>query len=340
VPSLSTPQLPYTTVGNTGFSPGEIVNFLTSRENQLRAEEDARRMMAMQQLAGGQQNIRAAMSGALTAGTGGFDQALADIVAGQREYRAGMGRALAQGMRSLRGGQQRFREALGRQLGMISQLGLSQQREIEDAYRRNTGAAQQNLVSRGLGNTTITDTVMRGYQRDRQRALQDVAEQKARLGIGVMSELGRGEQEYGVRAADLTSRLLAERAAAERAYGQLLGGLRQERGAYAGDIYRALAGLEGGYAGNVANLLTGQPYVDQSVAAGMTGYARSKDNSGLASILAGVGGQALGSLAGSIFGPIGSAIGGGIGGWFGGLFGKKPAASAGPTTRPTTMPSS
>jgi hypothetical protein len=56
---------------------------------------------------------------------------------------------------------------------------------INQNLRRSEGAATQQLIGRGLGNSTITSAVQRGYQRDAEDARQGVDEQRAARTIGI-----------------------------------------------------------------------------------------------------------------------------------------------------------
>lgn len=64
-------------------------------------------------------------------------------------------------------------------LGGISNMGQSAMRQIEANRVQQQGATEQNLVSRGLGNTTITASAARGVNADAQRQRQAVQEQVA-----------------------------------------------------------------------------------------------------------------------------------------------------------------
>jgi hypothetical protein len=82
---------------------------------------------------------------------------------------------------------------------LLSQIGGTRAQEIQDAYAANRGEAQQSLISRGLGNTTVTGAVDRGLQLDRQKALNDNAERVSQTRAGMMSNLGLAELDQANR---------------------------------------------------------------------------------------------------------------------------------------------
>lgn len=69
--------------------------------------------------------------------------------------------------------------AYGNAASQYANFGQAADTRINQNLQKNQGAAQQNLVSRGLGNTSITDAVMRGYQNDAELQHQQVGETKA-----------------------------------------------------------------------------------------------------------------------------------------------------------------
>lgn len=67
----------------------------------------------------------------------------------------------------------------------LRDLGVSQGQEITDQYAGERGTQAQSLISRGLGNTTVQQSVMRGLAHDESKSRIDlagqVAEKKATL---------------------------------------------------------------------------------------------------------------------------------------------------------------
>ncbi len=71
-------------------------------------------------------------------------------------------------------------------LGQYANLGQAGRARIEEQTTRRQAAATQNLVSRGLGNTTITSAVERGIGRDAEISRQELDERVAVQKAGVM----------------------------------------------------------------------------------------------------------------------------------------------------------
>lgn len=86
-------------------------------------------------------------------------------------------------------------------LGGIQGIGASQQQAIQDTYAQQRGSADQSLISRGLGNTTVRDSVQRGLTLDEGKANIALANQIAALNAGYQSNLGLAGLNYGNQAA-------------------------------------------------------------------------------------------------------------------------------------------
>lgn len=85
--------------------------------------------------------------------------------------------------------------------GTINNIGASQQQAINDYYRQQQGQATQSLVDRGLGNTTVVNSVQRGIGLDQQKANVALANQMAQLSAGYQSNLGLAGLNYANQAA-------------------------------------------------------------------------------------------------------------------------------------------
>jgi hypothetical protein len=100
-----------------------------------------------------------------------------------------------------------YRNVLGETMGQVDQLGAARAQEIRDAYAAQQGATQQSMISRGLGNTTVTDAARRGLTIDQQKALNENTERLAAIKAGYVANLGQnylGQAErLGTGAADL-----------------------------------------------------------------------------------------------------------------------------------------
>lgn len=85
-------------------------------------------------------------------------------------------------------------------LGQINQVGGARQQAINDQYAANSGQATQGLISRGLGNSTVTQSVQRGIEADRQKANLALSDDLAQMRAGYMSQLGQAGLQFGERA--------------------------------------------------------------------------------------------------------------------------------------------
>lgn len=74
--------------------------------------------------------------------------------------------------------------------GMFDQLGAAGTNRINRNEQNQAGSMQQSLVSRGLGNTTIADTSMRGVARDAEQSRQELGSNLAAQKIGTELQLG------------------------------------------------------------------------------------------------------------------------------------------------------
>lgn len=98
-------------------------------------------------------------------------------------------------------------DALGEQVGaqgtygeamnLIDQIGASARTEIQDQAARAQASGAQDLVSRGLGNTTIRSAMQRGIMADTQRALGAQAEREAGQKAGLLTQRAGAELDVG-----------------------------------------------------------------------------------------------------------------------------------------------
>lgn len=86
-------------------------------------------------------------------------------------------------------------------LNDLSNAGATQRQAINDTYAKEQGAAMQQLINRGLGNTTIQQGVQRGLIYDREKANVSLAEQIANLKASYRSNLGLAGLNYQNQAA-------------------------------------------------------------------------------------------------------------------------------------------
>lgn len=150
----------------------------------------------------GQPNVGGMFSGDL----GGSYQSAYNTALGQNQ--ANYSNILS-GYQQTLAGQQTAQGAIGQGynqlynqvLGGIQGIGQSQAQAISDAYAQQSGQSQQDLINRGLGNSTILSSVQRGTQLDQQKANIALSNQVAQLNAGYQSSLGMAGLNYANQAA-------------------------------------------------------------------------------------------------------------------------------------------
>lgn len=82
-----------------------------------------------------------------------------------------------------------YQDRYARNMGYLDNIGAQQQADTNEAYKKQSSVLQQNMINRGLSNSTVADTMQMGNERERlaeQRRLQaDLNQQR----IGVDSSL-------------------------------------------------------------------------------------------------------------------------------------------------------
>lgn len=109
---------------------------------------------------------------------------------------SGYGQTMANQQQAQQGIQQGYGNLSSQVLGDIQGIGASQSQAIRDTYAQQQGRSTQGLVSRGLGNTTVANTVQRGNLYDKQKADTGLANQMAQLTAGYRSNLGLAGLNY------------------------------------------------------------------------------------------------------------------------------------------------
>lgn len=71
----------------------------------------------------------------------------------------------------------------------IEGLGASERLNIGDRYTTGRAQAEQDLISRGLGNSTVRSSVMRGYDQERDRAMTRLAEDQSNMRLQYLPAL-------------------------------------------------------------------------------------------------------------------------------------------------------
>lgn len=78
----------------------------------------------------------------------------------------------------------------------IDTIGGARRQEIADQYQAAQGAATQSLTNRGLGNSTVVDSVNRGLQYDRQKSETQLSDDLAGMRAGYQSNIGLANLGY------------------------------------------------------------------------------------------------------------------------------------------------
>ena len=79
----------------------------------------------------------------------------------------------------------------------INQIGREGTQRIDDARQQALASSQQSLMSRGLGNTTITSSANRGINADAERAQQSLGETLAGQRAGLFQQQAGQTQSLG-----------------------------------------------------------------------------------------------------------------------------------------------
>lgn len=137
-----------------------------------------------------------------------------------------------------------YQQAMSRQnagqqgiMDTISGVGQAGQQDILDRYAASSGSAAQGLIDRGLGNTTVQNSVQRGIDYDREKSQVQLADAMAQLRAGYQNRAV--EQNTGLAGQQLNwMNSITSSYPNAGMYGQLAG---QFGAAQQGDADRALA---------------------------------------------------------------------------------------------------
>lgn len=92
---------------------------------------------------------------------------------------------------------QRLGQTYDRVDDLLLSLGTSERGRIEQTRQRESARADQDLISRGLGNTTVRESVQRGVNEDANRLGAELTEQVSRQRAGVLTQRAGAEQSQG-----------------------------------------------------------------------------------------------------------------------------------------------
>lgn len=99
-------------------------------------------------------------------------------------------------LKSIQGTGEQTQATFGEALTGVADVGSASRERIRRNYANLWGQAEQDLISRGLGNTTIRPTVRRGIASDEALALSQVDESMAQLRSGILQN--RAGMEFNV----------------------------------------------------------------------------------------------------------------------------------------------
>lgn len=132
-----------------------------------------------------------------------------------------------------------YQDRYSRNMGALGQLSNQELQDANMRYDQNRDRSDQSAISRGLHNTTVTDSLRRGVEQDRSAELRRINDAKTMRQIGLDTGLSKDKLEFMERRTDAYPDLgmmvqLAEKAGA----GGYAGG--------GGGGYGAAAGAAGG----------------------------------------------------------------------------------------------
>lgn len=184
-------------------------------------------------------------------------------------------------------------------MGDVESLGRTERMNIGEQYARSLGRATQSAASRGLGNTTVQDSLRRGVEFDKARAGIELEDQMTRQRLGVRDRFGLSMEDFRERRAEAhrDQQNLIGRTRADFAQRINEFGAGQELNAYAA----SLAAQERGYNANTA--------LGQNQLRFMEGVNAPYPNAGQYAALASAAGQAGVDPFGG--GGFGSGVSGG-----------------------------
>ncbi len=165
--------------------------------------------------------------------------------------------------------QQGYTQLGGDVMNTLKGVDASQRQAIQDAYAAQVGAGSQSLASRGLGNSTVVDSVNRGLLLDKSKADIALSNSTAQLMAGYQSQLGLAGLGFAGQAAQQNTAQQNALAGARASYGanigsQALGSAQQASMQRAnqqnmmGDAARGIGMAGLGYAGQAVSNDTNQ----------------------------------------------------------------------------------
>lgn len=94
----------------------------------------------------------------------------------------------------------------GQANSLLNNLGASEKQDIETGRQKSIGTQEQDLISRGLGNSTIRSSAMRGINTDATREQTRLENQVAQQRSGLLTQQAGAEQQMGNFLSDMMER--------------------------------------------------------------------------------------------------------------------------------------
>jgi hypothetical protein len=188
-------QLPFATGGgglmaNLGGTPQQNAAQLGSNYANAYNSALAMNQANYQNILGGYQQTAANQSSAQDAIGRGYGDVYNSLVGGQQgalNSYWNVNNNLQNDTRATTAG---YGNLSGSVLAGINGLGSAQAQAIADQYTNLSGQQAQGLISRGLGNTTVQNSIQRGIGLDEAKAQNDLANQIAATRAGYQTQIG------------------------------------------------------------------------------------------------------------------------------------------------------
>ena len=156
---------------------------------------------------------------------------------------AGYQKALSSQRQSAQRVNQGYNQLQQSVLGRLQGSGAARSQEIADYYTGKAGAANQDLINRGLGNTTVASSVGRGFAYDQSKAQTELSNTLSNQVAEYQSKLGLAGLGYRGHAADAHTALMGQSLGYQADWQKSLLGAGLQRSSLFG------AGGGGGYGG-------------------------------------------------------------------------------------------
>ena len=126
-----------------------------------------------------------------------------------------------------------YRQRYADVMGNLSNLGSQAQEDIRAQYRNAQNRGMQELINRGLGASTVTTAMRRGYERDQAAALSSLREQLRREQLGYQTSLSgealAAQERQQAQAPQLNDLLSAQQAQSAEQLANKQFGLQEQR---------------------------------------------------------------------------------------------------------------